>query len=218
MICTSSYDNKFNEKYKTISISGDRGKGAFYFGYVYPSLAPKKTFWKVWHSNIGKISDRENNEYYISEYYKQVLKGLDPEEVYDELDGSILLCYENNNVFCHRQIVAAWFELLLDVEIPEVKSNCGELEFVERDNSIKKELEKVIRNNNDMKNFNSLRGFYLYNKSIKCIKEALLKERNNEDFGDLKTRARDYRLRAMLYEHTYITEVTDERKTNKQRI
>ena len=35
------------------------------------------------------------------------------ELIYDQLDNSILLCYEDNNQFCHRHLVAAWFELFL---------------------------------------------------------------------------------------------------------
>ena len=27
----------------------------------YPKLAPKYSFWEIWHYNIGKRSDEENN-------------------------------------------------------------------------------------------------------------------------------------------------------------
>ena len=32
---------------------------------------------------------------------------LDPYEVYSDLDGKAMLCYENADQFCHRHIVAA---------------------------------------------------------------------------------------------------------------
>lgn len=76
---------------------------------MFSLLAPKLSFWKVWHKNqnFGMISEEENNKYYVEHYYEQVLLKLDPEEIYRELDNSILLCYEENTEFCHRHIVAA---------------------------------------------------------------------------------------------------------------
>jgi len=35
----------------------------------------------------------------------------------------ILLCYEKPNEFCHRHIVAAWFEILLGIHVPEIMLN-----------------------------------------------------------------------------------------------
>ena len=123
MISTSSYNNWKSDKYITYSISGNRGKSLNYHGRYYQKLAPKLSFWKTWHDNIGKISEEENNRYYVQEYWNQVLSKLDPEEVYNDLDYSVLLCYESNMDFCHRHIVAAWFEILLDVEVTEKKAN-----------------------------------------------------------------------------------------------
>ena len=70
MISTSSYNNWQTKKYITYSISGNRGKDAGYEGNYYPKLAPKLSFWKIWHDNIGKISEEENNKYYVLEFYK----------------------------------------------------------------------------------------------------------------------------------------------------
>ena len=130
MIDTSSYTSWCSDKYLTYSISGDRGKGVNYQGKCYPKLAPKLSFWQIWHDNIGKISEEANNRFYVQEYWNQVLSKLDPQRVYDELDGSILLCYESTTEFCHRHIVAAWFEILLDKRIPERKANNYEMEEV----------------------------------------------------------------------------------------
>ncbi|KKM90780.1 hypothetical protein LCGC14_1235320, partial [marine sediment metagenome] len=55
-----------------------------------------------------------------------VLDPLSPEEIYKELidtygEDVTLLCYEKPPKFCHRHIVAHWFENNLDVDIRELK-------------------------------------------------------------------------------------------------
>lgn len=144
MIITSSHKNWKSKKYEMYSISGNRGKDANYNGKCYPKLAPKYSFWEIWHYNIGKRSDEENNMFYIEKYYEHVLSKLDSEEVYKELDNSVLLCYEDNNDFCHRHIVSAWFELTLGVETCEAKINKGKIEIVDRPAYIKEYLQKVM--------------------------------------------------------------------------
>ncbi len=168
MICTSSYNNWQSDKYTTYAISGNRGRDVNYQGYCYPNLAPKLSFWKIWHNNIGKISEEENNQYYVEEYWKQVLSKLDPEQVYRELDNSILLCYEANTDFCHRHIVAAWFEILLEVEVPEAKAKDYEIKYnIERPEYIKEYLEEAMRSGRNMRGFHSLRALYLFEKGEK---------------------------------------------------
>ena len=167
MICTSNYNNWQSDKYTTYAISGNRGRDVNYQGYCYPKLAPKLSFWKIWHNNIGKISEEENNQYYVEEYWKQVLSKLDPEQVYRELDNSILLCYEANTDFCHRHIVAAWFEILLGETVPEVKVKDYQIEEVDRPEYIKEYLEDAMRFNRNMRGFHSLRALYLFEKGEK---------------------------------------------------
>ncbi|MBD9074938.1 hypothetical protein EGP91_02895 [bacterium] len=179
MISTSSYNDWKIDKYITYSISGDRGKGVNYQGRCYPELAPKFSFWKQWHDNIGKVSEEENNRYYVQEYWNQVLQKLNPKEVYQKLDNSILLCYESNDKFCHRHIVAAWFEILLGVKVPEQKAKEDEVEEVERPAYIKQYLEDVMRCNRNMKGFNSLRALYLFEKKTKL--KALENESSEYD-------------------------------------
>ena len=148
MIITSSHDNWQSKKYKMFAISGNRGKDKDYDGECYIELAPKKSFWKIWHDNIGKISEEENNMFYIEEYYKQVLSKLNPEDVLNDLDNSVLLCYEDNTLFCHRHIVSAWFELTLGIDTCEAKIENDEIEIIDRPAYIKEYLEKVIEKNN----------------------------------------------------------------------
>ena len=115
MIYTSNYLECKPVDNITVSISGDRGKGALYKGRCFPKLAPKLSFWQVWHDNIDKISEEENNKFYIEQYYIEVLSKLDSKKIYDELNGSILLCYEDSREFCHRHIVAEWLEISLGI-------------------------------------------------------------------------------------------------------
>lgn len=150
MIYTSNYNNCQTNKYKTYSISGNRGKDANYNGNCYPILAPRLSFWNKWHENIGKISEEENNRYYVSEYWNQVLSLIDSKEIYEKLDDSILLCYEPNKEFCHRHIVAYWFEITLGVKIPEIEIHGDKIQEMDRPAYIKKYLEDAmkIKNNN----------------------------------------------------------------------
>lgn len=180
MIYTASHSNVADGIYRTYAISGNRGKDANYEGKCYPKLAPKLSFWKIWHENIGIISEEENNRYYIQEYWEQVLSKLDPEQVYKELDDSILLCYEPNTEFCHRHIVAAWFELLLGKEVPEIMSVVDK-QPTSRPAYIKKYLEEIIKNSVNMRGFKCLRALYLFKQSEKLeMKAAELEEKTGE--------------------------------------
>lgn len=166
IILTGNYENCTIGN--TVSISGDKGKSTNYTGKSLTKLAPKLSFWKIWHDNIGKINEKENNKFYIEEFYNQVLKNLDPEEVLIELeDRSILLCYENNNEFCHRHLVAFWLELFLGIKTYEVKTDekTKKAIILDRPKHLKKELEHVIKKNYNMSGFNSIRAAYLFHQA-----------------------------------------------------
>ena len=104
-----------------ISISGDRGKSVGFTGKSIPQLAPKRKFWEIWHNNIGKIPEEQNNRYYIEEYYKQVLSQIDIEEVLKDEKDPILLCYEKEGQFCHRHVLAEFIELTYGVKVRDIK-------------------------------------------------------------------------------------------------
>lgn len=204
MIGTSSYNNWKLDNYITYSISGNRGKDVNYQGRCYPKLAPKLSFWKTWHNNIGKISVEENNRYYVHEYWNQVLSKLDPEQVYNELDYSILLCYEPNTEFCHRHIVAAWFEILLGINVPEKKANDYVVEEIERPTYIKQYLEDAMRYNRNMRGFNSLRALYLFEKGEKLETLANeLQEKNDKYYDNYRQAACHLRCAADETEDEY---------------
>lgn len=89
-------------------------------GPHYPNLGPKESFLKDYKD--GKIDEIE----YIEQYTKLVLDPLSPEEIYRDLidtygEDVTLLCYEKPPKFCHRHIVALWFENSLGVDIPELE-------------------------------------------------------------------------------------------------
>ena len=206
MIYTSSYKELEGIKLRTYSISWDRGKDANYYCECYPDLAPKKTFWNTWKNNIGKIPEEENNKYYIEEYWKEVLSKLDVEKVYKDLDYSTLLCYENNTEFCHRHIVAAWFELLLGVEVPEISIENYIIKKVEKPKYIKEYLEDDMKKNLNMHGFTSLRAFHLFEKAEKNEKEAdELEEKTGKCYDHYRQEAAFLRSDADMAEDEYRT-------------
>ena len=165
-------------------------------------------FWRVWKDNRGKISDEENNKYYIEEYYKQVLSKLDPEVVYKELDFSTLLCYEDSSEFCHRHIVAAWFNLFLGNTIEPVVDISfvdGKVETVDEASKYMEVLEEVIRDNEKMYGFSSVRARYLFEKGEQLEVLASKKEEENPGkcFDGLRQSACYYRCEADEVEAQY---------------
>ena len=206
MVFTSNHKNFNNSPFRVLAISGNRGKDAGYTGKCYPKLAPKIGFWHTWHENIGKVTEDENNKYYITEYYKQVLAHLDPEEVYRDADDSVLLCYEDNQDFCHRHIVSAWLELFLGVDVNEVNNK---FEVQERPLYIKKVLEDVIKANRNMNGFNCIRASYLFEKANKLDYEAdILEGENGMVVLDFRQAAAYYRSEADMIEDKYNTKKT----------
>ena len=146
-IFTGSYENcKLGD---LVSISGDKGRSVGFEGNAYTKLAPRKEFWKTWHDNIGKISEEENNKYYMEEYYKQVLSKLDAKNVYEELSkfgkNVVLLCFEENDKFCHRHLVATWLQRELEINVPEISIDKeANIEVLERNPIYVEQFNKVI--------------------------------------------------------------------------
>lgn len=81
----------------------------WYTGLQYKKLAPKYDFFMKWKQ------DHDDAEY-IRCFDAQVLDGLDPTKVFEELQSMagpdkiiVLICYEKPGDFCHRHLVAKWF-------------------------------------------------------------------------------------------------------------
>lgn len=67
----------------------------------YPQLAPTKDI-------LTEYKTDPNEARYCIRYINEVLKKLDVDKVYRDLDNCILLCYEKTPDFCHRHIVSKW--------------------------------------------------------------------------------------------------------------
>lgn len=201
-IMTGNYDNC--KTGNLVSISGDKGKLALYEGNYMKGLAPKKSFWNIWHDNIGKISEEENTRYYVKKYYEEVLSKYDPMQLYNLLENeTILLCYESCEDFCHRHLPAFYLELFLGIKTSEVRVNSRRQTYhvQPRPEYLKDMLEEAIKETYDMNGYNSLRAAYLYN-----IYKQILKEEEYEDTFNLDNEelALQYRQEAEKEEKKYI--------------
>ena len=86
----------------------------------YLKLAPTREMIELAHD--GKFEE------YTRLYQRDVLGTLDPLEVYEELDGAVLLCWEKAGSFCHRRLVAEWLANAVGKEVPELDENLA-MEF-----------------------------------------------------------------------------------------
>lgn len=90
-------------------------------GYrIFRPLWPGKWLWDDTYKNDVNA--------YRERYFSEILRPLDPQQVYDqlhELAGGfepVLLCYEHlvkPDDWCHRRMVAEWFETELGIDVPE---------------------------------------------------------------------------------------------------
>lgn len=98
-----------------------RGMGGF---RIFRALAPGKWF--------NEPPYNSSYDAYRKRYESEILKPLDPQVVHDKLHElafphePVLLCWEKDPVcnpdeWCHRRIVADWFESELGIVVPEMK-------------------------------------------------------------------------------------------------
>lgn len=140
MIYTSYFAKLRNitDNYIPISICGKATD--WYKGLQYKKLAPKYDFFMQWKKT-------HDNDYFTECFKNQVLESLSPFDVVIELvemldDNSktlikmtncpvwsnpdihiVLICYEKPTDFCHRHLVADWFN--------KYGITCSELRFVD---------------------------------------------------------------------------------------
>ncbi|MBQ3447269.1 MAG: DUF488 family protein [Synergistaceae bacterium] len=112
MIRTSYFANRavHESELCPVAISLDIPPG--YHCNRYPALAPTRAMIKLAHEG--------RTEEYTEQYTFQILSRLDAQKVYEELDGSVLLCWEKAGKFCHRRLVAEWLELATGNEVKEL--------------------------------------------------------------------------------------------------
>lgn len=114
---TSNFANianlvKAKETYASISLYPP----SWYVGHDLKSLAPTP---ELFHAH-----SRLTQEQYKDRYINDVLSKLDPVKTYENIcnrfgENLVLLCFEKPGEFCHRRLVAAWFEENLKIEVPE---------------------------------------------------------------------------------------------------
>ncbi len=91
-------------------------------GYrIYSKLAPGAWF--------NEVRYKYNEALFKERYYNEILNYLNPGQEYETLHmlaggaEPILLCWEknphNSHEWCHRRMVAEWFEASLGVKVPE---------------------------------------------------------------------------------------------------
>ena len=93
------------------------GKSPDWFdGIRYKPLMPIYSWWREWHDMfINDLESDYSRSWYIKKYVNTVLSKLKPYDIKNELtmlvnsNNIVLLCYETPEKFCHRHIVADWF-------------------------------------------------------------------------------------------------------------
>ena len=88
--------------------------------HVYKALAPGKWLFDPAYKDYAVYRER---------YFREILRPLDARKVWDDLhaltDGyePVLLCHEHlrkSGEWCHRRMVAEWFEQMLGKNVPEL--------------------------------------------------------------------------------------------------
>ncbi|MBV6343083.1 hypothetical protein [Candidatus Magnetobacterium casense] len=97
--------------FKPNAIAISRGVPKYYTGPKYTALAPT---WDMVKNERGLSEDEWRRD-----YEKRVLSKLDVNKVAKELDGKILLCWEEVGDPCHRHYVGDWLRNKAGVEVNE---------------------------------------------------------------------------------------------------
>jgi len=61
-----------------------------------------------------------NAEEYTILYTEDILDKLDPKEIAEKVNNSVMLCWEQPPRFCHRRVVAKWLEDNLNIVVEEL--------------------------------------------------------------------------------------------------
>ena len=109
-----------NIKNLEVPLSISQGPPKWYEGPEFKPLAPP---WELVRKAHAGLSEAD----YEAEYRRLVLDHFDPRELYDAIieehgPNVVLLCFEKlatPGEYCHRRMVAKWFEENLKVEVPE---------------------------------------------------------------------------------------------------
>lgn len=101
-----------------VGISVGRPRGFREDCQFYPKLAPRRNMLDLGYDEYREI------------YFREILGPLDPNQVAKDLHlltggvEPVMLCFEKPPLtadnWCHRRLVAEWFQTALSIEVPEV--------------------------------------------------------------------------------------------------
>lgn len=113
-IYTSNYAR---QKDNPLAIAISREPPEWYEGEHFEQLAP--TWELITAFRSGKIDEAQ----YAKQYLLQLKqRKIDPYIFAEFPDGTMLLCYESPNKFCHRHLLSMWVENKTGMVIPEWKN------------------------------------------------------------------------------------------------
>ena len=93
----------------SIALRAPRG----FTGRVYPALAPTQEMLDDYRRDHDELK-------YTDRYYAEILSKLDAKSVFTDLgEDAVLLCWEGPGKFCHRRLIASWFEHELGISVEE---------------------------------------------------------------------------------------------------
>lgn len=111
-------DNNLALGYVSVSLYPSKNKNVL---YEFKSLAPN---WKLFEMHKSKkLSDSDFEKEYLLQ-----LNNMDAKTIFEQINfltgdnEPILMTSGNKTSFCHRHILAKWFEEKLEVEIEEFKT------------------------------------------------------------------------------------------------
>ena len=110
----ASMKTSYFAKYKKPNgVSIARGTPKWFNGPLLTELMPS---WDI----INRVkSGSITHDVYEEIYRNEVLSILDPLDIYQKYEDSVLLCWERIGEFCHRRIVASWIEEETGNEVEE---------------------------------------------------------------------------------------------------
>lgn len=151
---TSCYNNAKNGN--LVSITGDGGNAWGFYGNAYKKMSPRMYLWQYYEQNPDNLTEEQLIDWYIKTFYELRLKELNPYELLNTLNKKfgndiILLCHElpsleiNKGHFCHRRLLADWFELETGIIVPEISIDKNGLIKQEKIYSLKPKIKMLIK-------------------------------------------------------------------------
>lgn len=107
--------------YAPVSISGKSPE--WYHGHEFKVLAPKYHFfikYKNWEIDEKEYTRCFRNEILSKHYAPDLFELINNRFSEGGKKEVVLLCYEKPKQFCHRRLVADWFEKELSIKVPEL--------------------------------------------------------------------------------------------------